>query len=218
MSQRELNIDEFKWDPVTGCTEIGPGCDSCPSLESAREHFGESGHVFENGFGVRTRKDQLRVPLDLTGQQKILVCVGSDLFHDQVPDEFIIQMFEVMDLADQHKFEVCTKRGERLAYLAPRLKWPENILMGVTVATEACKWRIDFLRSVPAKFKYLSVCPLLGELGKLNLKGIDEVSVVEESWGPKRPVKDRWIKNIKRQCKNQKVKFNLVSAVTYVDA
>jgi protein gp37 len=218
MSNRDFKADEINWEPVTGCTEISLGCDSCPSLEVAKKSFGKLGHVFEHGFGVRVWEDRLRVPLDATGRVKFFVCLGSDLFHDQVPDEFIIKVFEVMDLADQHTFEVCTKRAERLAYLAPRLKWPKNILMGVTVATKACTWRIDALRSVPAKYKYLSMCPLLEDPGKLNLKGIDHVGVVEESWGPKRPVKDRWVRNIKRQCKNQKVSFSFDSAVTYVDA
>lgn len=218
MSHRELKHNEMNWEPVTGCTEISLGCDSCPSLAVAKGNFGKPGHVFEHGFGVRVWEDRLNLPMEVAESKTIFVCVGSDLFHDQVADEFIIKVFDVMTFASHHQFQVCTKRAERLAYLAPRLPWPENVFMGVTLATKSCLWRIDALRKTAAKVKYLSLCPLLEDLGKLNLKGIQEVGVVEESWGPKRKVKNRWVKNIQRQCQKQKVAFHFAPAVTYVDA
>lgn len=218
MSDREFLPHEMNWQPVTGCTEIGPGCDSCPSLEVAKEKAGTPGHDFEHGFGVRLWPDRLNIP-EYTGERKVFfVCLGSDLFHDAVPDEFIFKVFEVMNQNPLHLFEICTKRADRLAYLSKKLEWGSNIYIGVTVATRGCLWRIDALRSIPAIGKFLSICPLLEDLGKINFKGITQVCVVEESWGPERQVDQKWVQKIKAQCKAQGVPFNFDPAVTYVSA
>lgn len=215
MSHREFFPHEMNWQPVTGCTEIGPGCDSCPSMEVAREKEGTPGHDFEHGFGVRLWPERLSIP-EHTDEKKIFfVCLGSDLFHDAVPDDFIFKVFAVINQNPRHYFEILTKRADRLAYLSGKLEWTKNIFIGVTVATKGCLWRVDVLRNVPAIGKFLSMCPLLEDLGAINLKGITHVCAVEESWGPKRKVEPEWIANIKTQCEAQGVPFNFEPAVVY---
>ena len=218
MSSRELLKFEENWQIVTGCTEIGPGCDSCPSLQIADAMEGTPGHDFEHGFRVRLWPQRLPIPEYYKDPTVFYVALGSDLFHDFVPDEFIYKAFEVMNYNQNHLFEICTKRADRLAYFAKNLNWTPNIYMGVTVASKACKWRLDALRGIPAVTKYVSMCPLLDDLGELSLEGIDRVGVVEESWGPMRKVKSEWVENIRSQCSDQGVDFSFTAGVKYVDA
>jgi len=212
---RHLNGLAINWKIVTGCTDIGPGCDSCPSLHIANEKTGIPGHDFEHGFGVRLHPDRLTRPEETESSKTFYVALGSDLFHDSVPDEFIFLAFEIMNEQSQHRFEIVTKRADRLRYLAKKLTWGANIYIGVTVASKSCKWRIEALRTVLTKNRFISICPILEDLGTLDLNGIQVVGVVEESWGPKRKADSQWIKSIERQCQDTDVIFRHEQGVVY---
>lgn len=203
------------WEVVKGCTEIAPGCDSCPSAALARAK-GES-------FNVKYQRYQLEKPAKLLDPTILLVAHGSDLFIDSVPDDFIFDVFKVIEENPQHKFEIVTKRVERALYLADRLPWPDHLYFGVGVATKNCTWRVNILKQIPAKFKYVSICPILEDLGPINFSGIDLVAVVEESWGANRlgedqsnrKVKPKSIEKIKKQCKKHNVLLSLQEGVMY---
>jgi protein gp37 len=162
---------------------------------------------YRNGFRVTCHHHVLNLPRQWKKSQMIFVNSMSDLFHNEVPIDFIERIFETMNLAPQHVFQVLTKRTDRLLDLSPRLQWAENIWMGVTVEAADYKERIESLRQTGAFIKFLSLEPLLEDLGKLNLTGIDWVIVGGESGPGARPMDASWVRNIKRQCEEQNVSF-----------
>jgi protein gp37 len=162
---------------------------------------------YRNGFKVTCHQHTLGMPLKWKRPQMIFVNSMSDLFHKDVPDDFILDIFSTMQQAKQHQFQILTKRAERLADLSPVLPWMENIWMGVTVESADYKYRIDYLRYSGANIKFLSFEPLLGDLGELNLDEIDWVIVGGESGPRARPIEIGWIRNIKEQCLAQSVPF-----------
>jgi protein gp37 len=156
---------------------------------------------------LRIHPDTLNIPYTWSGKRLVFVNSMSDLFHKDVPLSFIQQVFEVMNDCPQHTFQVLTKRADRLYELHKELKWANNIWMGVSVENEEVMWRIDFLRKIKAKIKFLSLEPLLGLLPNLNLKNIDWAIVGGESGPGARPVKEEWIVDILKECKKQEVPF-----------
>jgi len=195
------------WNPVTGCTKVSPGCDHCYAETFAERFRGVPGHPFEQGFDLRLRLDRLRQPLAWKKPQNIFVNSMSDLFHVAVPDEFIIQVFEVMREASWHQFQLLTKRSERLNRLSARLAFAPNIWVGVSVESPRYYWRIQQLQSVPAAIRFLSCEPLLEALPNLPLNGIDWVIVGGESGRGARPMSAAWVRNIREQCRKQRVAF-----------
>jgi protein gp37 len=198
---------ESTWNPLTGCTKISPGCKNCYAERMAKrlQAMGQPNYV--NGFRLKIHENALQKPLEWKKPQLIFVNSMSDLFHKNVPFEFIEKVFDVMKQAHWHQFQVLTKRSERLAELSPYLEWSDNIWMGVSVENEQYKYRIDHLRETSAKTKFLSLEPLIGSLGKLNLKNMDWIIVGGES-GPKaRPIQQEWIVEIRNQCQQAKVPF-----------
>ncbi len=173
---------ESTWNPLTGCTKISPGCKHCYAERMAKrlQAMGQANYV--NGFKLTMHENALEKPLEWKKPQVIFVNSMSDLFHKDVPFEFIEKVFDVMKRAHWHQFQVLTKRAERVAELSPYLEWTDNIWMGVSVETEKYKYRIDHLRETGAKIKFLSLEPLIGPLGKLNLKKINWVIVGGEFW------------------------------------
>lgn len=162
---------------------------------------------YENGFKLTLHPDALSIPYFWSTPQKIFVNSMSDLFHEDIPLDFVQDVFRVMNDCDHHIFQILTKRAARLEKLNKNLTWTPNIWMGVSVEDERVKWRIDHLRRTNAKVKFLSCEPLIGAMGKMNLKKIDWVIVGGES-GPKaRLIKKEWIEEIKSQCDNGKAKF-----------
>lgn len=203
MSHRKINLNEVHWGLTTGCMEIGPGCDSCPAM------------VDESSYILKTWPEKLREPSETKESKIFIVSLGSDFFQDAVPEQFIMDAFQVMNNNPQHKFQVLTKRSDRLRYLAPKINWSDNIYLGVQVSSKACKHRIEALRGIKNTNKWISMVPLLENLGYLNLEGINSVYVVEESWGPKRKVDDSWIDNIEKQCNRQGVEFKFEAGIIY---
>jgi protein gp37 len=167
--------------------------------------MGQSNYL--NGFEVTLQEQALETPLKWKKPQVIFVNSMSDLFHNKVPDDFILRVFNIMNRADWHCFQVLTKRPERLLELNEQLPWQSNIWMGVSVENEDYLWRIDLLRKTNARIKFLSLEPLLGPLQDLDLRRIDWVIVGGESGPGARPMKASWARNIRAQCRRADVPF-----------
>jgi protein gp37 len=195
------------WNPVTGCDKISPGCKHCYAERLAHRLQAMGNRNYKNGFEVTLQPHMLALPLRWKAPKRIFVNSMSDLFHDQVPLEYIQRVFGVMNQANQHQYQVLTKRAERLEELSTRLPWAPHIWMGVSVEHENYLYRIDHLRLTHAQVKFLSIEPLLGPLGKLNLRGIDWVIVGGESGPGARPMDAAWVKDIRNQCLQAGVAF-----------
>lgn len=207
MAVSRIEWTESTWNPVTGCTKISAGCKHCYAERMAKrlKMMGQLNYI--NGFEVTLHEHTLNYPLHWKKPQIIFVNSMSDLFHENIPEDFIIKVFDVMKKAHWHQFQVLTKRSSRLKELAPKLKWSSNIWVGVSVENEAVENRIEDLRFIPANIKFLSLEPLIGPLKSINLNNIDWVIVGGES-GPKaRPIELEWVLQIKEQCIEQNVPF-----------
>ena len=196
---------EATWNPTSGCTKVSPGCDRCYA-ERITLRFPKS---FPNGFNLTLRPDALDVPLHWRRPRLIFVNSMSDLFHADVPENYIALVFDVMRRTPQHTYQILTKRAQRLASLATRLKWPENVWMGVSVETERYTWRVDYLRRVPAAVRFVSAEPLLAPLTNLNLDGIDWLIAGGESQSGCRPSSVDWFRDLRDQCAAAGVAFFL---------
>ena len=200
MSRTSIEWTESSWNPVTGCTKLSPGCKHCYAERMARRLKGMGQPNYANGFKPTVHEQALRLPIEWKKPQTIFVNSMSDLFHDQVPTEFIIRVFEVMKQADWHLFQALTKRSERLLALDSLLPWSPNVWMGVSVETQDYACRIDHLRQTSAAMKFLSCEPLLGPLPDLDLRGIGWVIVGGESGPGARPMDPAWVTEIRDQC------------------
>jgi protein gp37 len=198
---------ESTWNPLTGCTKISPGCKHCYAERMARrlKAMGQANYV--NGFELTLHDEALELPLRWKKPRTIFVNSMSDMFHANVPREFILQAFDVMRRAHWHRFQVLTKRADRLASLSLELPWADNIWMGVSVESESYTYRIDRLRETDAAIKFLSLEPLLGPLADLELHGIDWVIVGGESGPGARSMNPEWVTSIRNQCLTAGVPF-----------
>ncbi len=195
------------WNPVTGCTKISSGCANCYAERMALRLKAMGNPSYINGFNLTLHEDILILPLKWRKPQTIFVNSMSDLFHDDVPVGFIQRVFEIMHRADWHCYQILTKRSERLLELSSKLHWMPNIWMGVTVEENNYIHRIEHLKGINAKVKFLSLEPLLSSITNLQLKGIDWVIVGGESGPNARPMKKDWVIDIKNQCQTVKVPF-----------
>lgn len=207
MAQTKIEWTKETWNPITGCTKTSPGCKNCYAERIAKRLKAMRKPKYANGFQVTLHEQLLASPLSWRKPKVVFVNSMSDLFHDQVPEEFIGKCFDVMCQAKQHSFQVLTKRSERLLQLSPQLPWPENIWMGVSVENADYVFRIDHLRQSSAKIKFLSLEPLLGPLPDLNLSGIDWVIVGGESGPGARYMNPEWVTEIRDQCLDAAVPF-----------
>jgi len=207
MKKSKIEWTESTWNPVTGCTKISEGCLNCYAERMAKRLKAMGQKNYRNGFDVTCHEHVLDMPLRWKKPQMIFVNSMSDLFHKDVPDDFVLDIFSTMRQAQQHQYQILSKRAERLAKLSSELPWRENIWMGVTVELADYKDRIDYLRYTSAHVKFLSLEPLLEDLGKIDLKGIDWVIVGGESGPGARPMHIDWVRNIREQCLEQQVPF-----------
>ena len=198
---------ESTWNPVTGCTKVSSGCAHCYAERMAFRLQAMGQANYKNGFRVTTHEHALALPLRWRKPQTIFVNSMSDLFHEDVPLDFIRRIFAVMEEAFWHRFQVLTKRSSRLAELAPILPWPENVWIGVTVENNDCTYRIDHLRQVPAALRFLSLEPLLGPVPNLDLSEIHWVIAGGESGPAARPMDADWIRDVQSQCREASVPF-----------
>lgn len=206
-SRSTIEWTEATWNPVTGCSKISMGCANCYAerLAMRLKAMGQKNYI--NGFEVTLHPHTLELPRTWRRPRHIFVNSMGDLFHERVPFDFIQSAFNVMNEARWHRFQVLTKRAERLAELCRALNWSENIWMGVTVEHETYKKRLDCLRIVPAAIRFLSLEPLLGPLPNMDLTDIDWVIVGGESGAGARPMHKEWVIDIYQQCLKAKVPF-----------
>ncbi len=205
----KIEWTDATWNPVVGCTKVSLGCKNCYAETFAERFRGVPNHAFERGFDLRLVPDKLNEPLKWNTPRKIFTCSMSDLFHESVPIEYLSRVFQVMNEAHWHTFQVLTKRSARLAELSTKLKWSPNIWIGVSVENANHVNRIYDLLKVPARLRFISVEPLLGPILELPLDGIDWVIVGGES-GPKaRPMELSWARLIRKQCRKAGVAFFL---------
>ncbi len=198
---------ECTWNPITGCSKVSPGCKNCYAERMARRLKAMGSPNYSNGFTLTIHEHATVAPLMWKRPMMVFVNSMSDLFHHDVPDDFIFELFEVMRQADHHTFQILTKRSERMRDLSDKLTWPSNVWMGVTVETTEYSFSIDHLRGTDAATKFLSFEPLLGPLPNLNLSGIQWVIVGGESGPSARPMSSRWVLDIRDQCLAAHVPF-----------
>ena len=198
---------ESTWNPVTGCSKISSGCLNCYAERMAKRLQAMGVPSYSKGFSVALHEEALELPLRWRKPRTIFVNSMSDLFHESVPDSFINQVFNAMNKTRQHRYQILTKRSERLKRLAPFLPWVEQIWMGVTVEEDKYIHRVDDLREIPASIKFVSLEPLLGPIPSLSLEGIDWIIVGGESGPRARPLNEDWVLEIKEKCQKANVPF-----------
>lgn len=207
MAKSAIEWTESTWNPVTGCTKISPGCKYCYAHRLAKRLQGMGQANYANGFNLTLQPHMLEKPLGWKKTQTIFVNSMSDLFHKDVPLEYIKNVFSIMRKAYWHRFQILTKRAGRLAQLNSSLEWAPNIWMGLSVENDKYRSRIDELRKTDAHIKFLSLEPLLGPLHNIDLDGIDWVIVGGESGPKSRPMDKAWATDIRDQCIEAKVPF-----------
>ena len=198
---------EATWNPVTGCTKISPGCKFCYAERMAHRLQAMGQERYRDAFKLTLQPDALDTPLRWRTPKVIFVNSMSDLFHKDVPLEYIQRCFAVMEEASQHTFQILTKRADRVAEVCGDLPWPSNVWMGTSVENAEYISRVRALCEVPAATRFLSVEPLLGPIARLPLKGIHWVIVGGESGPGARPMKTEWVRQIREQCVAKRVPF-----------
>jgi len=206
-TRSSIEWTESTWNPVTGCSKISPACKHCYAERMALRLQAMGQHRYRDGFAVTLQPDAVEEPLRWRKPRIVFVNSMSDLFHRDVPDSFIERVFETMEQASWHVFQVLTKRSDRVRALADRLPWPENVWMGVSVESAAYVERVNDLVQVPAPVRFLSVEPLLGPIPGLPLDGIHWVIVGGESGPGARPMQPSWVKEIRSACRRARVPF-----------
>jgi protein gp37 len=199
-TRSSIEWTESTWNPVTGCTKVSPGCKHCYAERMAWRLCAMGQPNYANGFKLTTHEHMLELPLNWKKPQMIFVNSMSDLFHEDVPTEFIQKAFGIMHRASWHIFQVLTKRSRRLLELNQEIDWPPNVWMGVSVENQEYVFRIEHLRKTNARLKFLSLEPLLGPLPNLDLHSIGWVIVGGESGPGARPIKKEWVTDIRDQC------------------
>ena len=215
-AQTGIEWTEATWNPTTGCDRVSSGCDNCYALTLAKRLKAMGSAKYQRdgdprtsgpGFRLTIHPEVLDVPRSWRKPQMVFVDSMSDLFHPDVPLEFIRQVFAVMRETPHHTYQVLTKRSHRLHRIASGLDWPENVWMGVSVENDRYRFRIDHLRTVPAAIRFLSLEPLLGPLPKLDLMDIQWVIVGGESGPGARPMSTAWVTGIRDQCRDADIPF-----------
>jgi len=206
-NQSNIEWTEATWNPVTGCSKISAGCKNCYAERLAFRLQAMRNPRYVNGFNVTLHEDIVDLPKRWREPRLIFVNSMSDLFHEEVPLEFIQRLFATMRDCSQHTFQILTKRSERLRKLASQIDWPANVWMGVSVEDSRVFPRIDHLRKVPAAIRFLSCEPLIGPLAGIDLTDIHWVIVGGESGPGSRPMQIEWIREIFRACRRENVPF-----------
>ncbi len=207
MAQTRIEWTEMSWNPTTGCNKISAGCKFCYAEVMARRLEAMGLDKYRNGFKLTLHEEDLRIPYTWKKPRIAFVNSMSDLFHEDIPLDFIKRVFKVMHENPQHVFQILTKRADVLLKYNKGLIWTHNIWMGVSVENEKVMDRIDLLRKTNAKTKFLSCEPLIGPLPNLNLEGIDWVIVGGESGRKPRPMKPEWVYEVFEKCEKANVKF-----------
>jgi protein gp37 len=207
----QIEWTDSTWNPVTGCTKVTAGCDFCYAERFSERFRGVKGHPFENGFDLTLRPQRLEQPLSWRQPRRIFVNSMSDLFHKEVPKTFIDAVFDTMERASWHTYQVLTKRSSLMTrYLKKRYAHglaPQHIWLGVSIEDAKNVVRLNHLKAAPARTKFVSFEPLIGPVGPVNLKGIDWVIAGGESGPHARPIEEAWVLEIRDRCKADNVAF-----------
>ena len=205
--QTSIEWTNSTWNPVTGCHKISPGCKNCYAARLAPRLRAMGNPRYANGFEVTLHRDLVGLPTKWTKPKKIFVNSMSDLFHTEVPLDFIQSVFSTIVAANHHTFQVLTKRPEQALKMAVELPWPTNLWMGVSVENSDYLHRVDTLRQIPARTRFLSLEPLIGAIPNVDLSGIDWVIVGGESGPGARKIEEDWVRSIRDQCEAAGVRF-----------
>ena len=203
----KIEWTESTWNPVTGCAKISDGCANCYAEKLALRLKEMGQKKYSNGFNITLHPETINEPLKWKKPRMVFVCSMSDLFHKDIPDYFILKVFETMNNAGRHIFQVLTKRPQRLFEIRNEINWTDNIWIGTTVESEKYAYRIKYIKDIPARIKFLSLEPLLSPVSNISLDGIDWVIVGGESGPVSRPVKKEWITDIKDKCEDNGIPF-----------
>lgn len=207
---------EATWNPTTGCDRTSPGCENCYAMTLAKrlQAMGQAKYQKDGdprtsgpGFGLTIHEEALGIPYRWRSPRVIFVNSMSDLFHPQVPLDFIRRVFRVVDETPQHTYQVLTKRSKRLAQVGEHLSWPANLWMGVSIESDRYRFRVDHLRTVDAAVRFVSAEPLLGPLPGLDLSGIDWLIAGGESGSNARAMQEDWVRDLRAQCNAAGVAF-----------
>jgi len=207
MSRTTIEWTEMSWNPVTGCSKVSAGCKHCYAERFAKRLQAMGNPRYRNGFKVALHPDKVSEPHRWKSPRMVFVNSMSDLFHEEVPVSFIQEVFRTMSNTPRHTYQILTKRAERAAHLCRILPWPENVWMGVSIENHSVRVRLEHLRDIPARIRFLSLEPLLGPLPELDLRGIHWVIVGGESGPHARPMKKEWVTDIRDQCETAGVAF-----------
>lgn len=203
----KIEWTESSWNPITGCSPVSAGCQHCYAARFAKRLQAMGNPRYRNAFNVTVHDDLISAPLSWKRPQMVFVNSMSDLFHDEISDDIIKQIFSTMNQTPIHTFQILTKRAERLAQLAPELQWSNNIWMGVSIENAAAIYRADLLRQTKAHIKFISAEPLLSSLAELDLLGIDWLIVGGESGPGSRPMLEEWVLELKNMAEEKDVAF-----------
>ncbi len=207
MAESKIEWTDKTWNPLTGCTKKSEGCAHCYAEVMARRLKGMGKPKYKNAFKLTLQPDALNEPKSWTKPHNIFVCSMGDLFHEQVPFEYIDKVMTTIEDTPQHRYQILTKRPERMNEYFATHAIPNNVWLGTTVESQKNKARIDYLRNLNAPVRFLSCEPLLEDLQELNLAGINWVIVGGESGMQARPMKEQWVMNILEQCKKSNIAF-----------
>ncbi len=203
----KIEWTDATWNPITGCDKISAGCRNCYAMRLARRLQAMGSSRYANGEKVTLHWDALDIPLHWREPRCVFINSMSDLFHESVPLGFIERVLDTARRAPRHTFQVLTKRSERLRQLSSRLDWPDNVWVGVTVESGLYAYRVEHLREVAARVRFLSVEPLIGSVAGLDLSGIDWVIAGGESGPGARPMEESWVRGLRDQCVASGVAF-----------
>lgn len=198
MSQTKIEWTEETWNPITGCTKCSDGCTHCYAATFARRLQAMGNSRYANGFDVTIHEDLFNKPFEWKKPKLVFVNSMSDLFHESVPDDVILRLFDIMNRASEHTFQILTKRTKRLVDLTYKIDWTQNIWMGVSIENQSVLYRSEDLKKTGAYIKFISAEPLLSPLSKLDLNGIDWLIVGGESGAGSRPMEKSWVLELRQ--------------------
>lgn len=207
MSQSKIEWTDTTWNPITGCTKISEGCQNCYAEVFSRRLKAMGNRRYLNGFNLTIHRDLFYEPLKWKTPRRVFVNSMSDIFHEDIPDDLILELFSIMNEAEKHTFQILTKRSERLLKMSTRIKWTKNIWMGVTIESNEYYSRCDDLKNTEAFIKFISAEPLLSELSEIDLSGIDWLIVGGESGPGSRVIEKEWVEDLKNRSEVLSIPF-----------
>lgn len=207
MKTTKIEWTDKTWNPITGCSKYSAGCAHCYAETMANRLCSMKVEKYKNAFNLTLHEEYLEEPLLWKKPHNIFVCSMSDIFHEKVPFSFIDRIFETINKTPQHRYQILTKRAERMYDYFSQNKVPNNVWLGVTVENQEAKCRIQYLQQIKANIHFLSCEPLLENLGEINLSNIQWVIVGGESGVSARPMKEEWVKMIRQQTEERKIPF-----------